>query len=54
MILKYNNNLYKYVEDKDIWLIGTYSTGYTWFNYEDEEILTRVFYCGELINKENV
>lgn len=53
MIISYNNNVFKLSEDKDgneIWLCGTYDNGYTWYNFRDEEIINKVFYCGELIN----
>jgi len=48
MIIKYKNNFYKLMLDESV-RIGTYENGYTWYFYNDEEIINNVLYCGEII-----
>jgi len=52
MKIKYKNNIYKLSIDKygnEIWLIGFNHNDYTWSNFTNENIINKVFYCGDLI-----
>ena len=48
MIIRYKNNYYKLMPDESV-RIGTCKNGYTWYFYNDEDVINNVLLCGEVI-----